>query len=74
VVSKGLLYSPSTHLSMVGYSHADQAKDPLDPHSISDYCTFVGGNLVMLRNKKRTVVTRSIIEAESRAWHILHMR
>lgn len=38
-----------------------------DRRSTSDYCTFVGGNLVIWRSKKQVVVARSSVEVEFRS-------
>ena len=64
---RGLLYRPSTSLSVTGYSDADWAGSRSDRRSTSGYCTFVGENLVTWRSKKQTVVARSSAEAEYRA-------
>lgn len=39
----------------------------MDRRSTIGYCTFVWGNLVTWRSKKRSAVTRSSAEAEYRA-------
>ena len=64
---RGLLFRPSSSLSVTGFSDADWAGNKTDRRSTSGYCTFVGGNLVTWRSKKQTVVARSSAEAEYRA-------
>ena len=49
-----------------GYSDADWAGS-FDGKSTTDFCTFVGGNLVTWKSKKQNVVARSSAEAEYRA-------
>jgi len=41
-----LYYRPSSHLNIMGYSDVGWAGDPIDHRSTTDYCIFVGGNLV----------------------------
>jgi len=43
---KRLYYRSSSHLDIVRYFITDWAGDPIDRCSITDYYTFVGGNLV----------------------------
>lgn len=64
---RGLLYRPSSTLSVIGFSDVDWAGSRSDRRSTSGYCTFVGDNLVTWRRKKQHVVARSSAEAEYRA-------
>ena len=63
---KGLLFSKNAHLNIEGYTYADWAGNILDRKSTSSYFTFVGGNLVTWRSKKKKVVALSSAEAEFR--------
>jgi len=47
------------------YSDLGYAGDMGDRKSTTDYCTFIGGNLVTWRSKKQEV-SRSSVEAEYR--------
>ena len=40
------LYYCSSHLDIVRYFDDDWASDPINRHSITSYCTYIGGNLV----------------------------
>nr|XP_019707255.1 uncharacterized protein LOC109506070 [Elaeis guineensis] len=62
-----LIFSHHGHLKIEGYTAADWAGALDDKKSTSDYCTFLGGNLVTWRSKKQNVVTRSSVEAAYRA-------
>ena len=42
-----LLYKPSQNLMVEGCNVADWAGSRSDRNSTSDYCTFIGGNLMM---------------------------
>ena len=64
---RGLLYSNHGNLRVECYTNADWAGSLDDCCSTSDYCTFVGGNLVTWRSKKQNVVARSTAKAEFRA-------
>ena len=61
-----VLYENRCHTQIVGYCNANWAGSPVDRHSTSRYCVFIGGNLVSLKSKKSDVVARSSVEAEYR--------
>jgi len=52
------------HVRIFGYSDSGYAGDRGDRKSTAGYCTFVGGNLVAWRRKKKDVVSNSSAEAE----------
>uniref|UniRef100_A0A2N9GSX8 Integrase catalytic domain-containing protein n=1 Tax=Fagus sylvatica TaxID=28930 RepID=A0A2N9GSX8_FAGSY len=64
---RGLFCRSSGHLRIEGYTDADWAGSPSDRKSTTGYCTFIGGNLVIWRSKKQSIVARSSAEAEYRA-------
>ena len=49
------------------YSDVGYAGDKADRKSHGGYATYVGGNLVMWRSQKQSVVSRSTFESEYRA-------
>lgn len=55
------------HTNIMGYSDSDWAGNALDRSSTTEYCMFVGGNLVSWKSKKQNVVARSSAEVEYRA-------
>lgn len=61
---KGILYTPSSSLSVIDYSDADWAGNPHDCRSTTGYYTFITGNLVTWKNKKQHVVARSSVETK----------
>ena len=63
----GLFFMRNNHLHVEAYTDYDYGGSVIDRISTSDYCTFVGGNLVTWRRKKQTIVARSSAEAEFRA-------
>ena len=54
-------------LNMEAYTDADWARSIIDRRYTSRWCTFVGGNLVIRRSKKMSVVARSNAEAYYKA-------
>ncbi|KAK8931089.1 hypothetical protein KSP39_PZI016659 [Platanthera zijinensis] len=68
---QGLVYKPSTSLSLVAYSDADYAGSIDDRRSTTGFCTYFGGHLITWRSKKQTVIVRSSAEAEYRAMAVV---
>ena len=64
---RGLLFSQHNTFQVEGFTDADWAGSLDDRRSTSGYYTYVGGNLVIWRSKKQSVVARSSAEAEYRA-------
>ena len=63
---KGLLFKRHNHLKVDGYSDGDWVRLVDDRRSTSGYFTFVEGNLVTWRSKKKPMVVRSKAKAEYR--------
>ena len=61
---RGLMFSKNDHLYVEGYTNTDWAGSVSDRKSTSRYFTFIRGNLVTRRSKKRKVVALSSAEAE----------
>ncbi|KAL4021295.1 hypothetical protein IC575_020089 [Cucumis melo] len=64
---RGILYKDHGHTRVECFSDADWAGSREDSRSSSEYCVFVGGNLVSWKSKKQNVVSRSSAESEYRA-------
>ena len=64
---KGLVYIKHGHVRISEYSDSGYIGDRKDRKYTTEYCTFVGGNLVTLRSKKQDIVSRLSTEAEYRA-------
>ncbi|XP_061369054.1 uncharacterized mitochondrial protein AtMg00810-like [Gastrolobium bilobum] len=64
---KGIWMKKNHNTNIVAYADAHWAGNPIDRRSISGFCTFVGGNIVIWKSKKQSVVARSSAEAEYRA-------
>ncbi|CAL8174330.1 unnamed protein product [Prunus armeniaca] len=67
---KRLIFSKYGHTDVEGYKDANWAGSVTDRCSTFGYFTFVGGNLVTWRSKKKKVVSRSSAEAEYRGMMI----
>ena len=61
---KGIFFKRNGGLVIEAYTNADYARLIMDRRSTTGYCTFLGGNLVLSRSKKQSVVARSSTEAE----------
>jgi len=64
---KGLLFKKGEKLSMKVYTDVNYARSIVDRRSTTDYCMFLGENLVTWRSNKQNVVARSRVEVEFRA-------
>ncbi|KAK8966350.1 hypothetical protein KSP40_PGU010352 [Platanthera guangdongensis] len=63
---RGLLFSRNNNLKIEVFIDVDWAECRDDKKSTTEYCSFVGGNLVTWRRKKQNVVARSSAQAEYR--------
>ncbi|XP_047338328.1 uncharacterized mitochondrial protein AtMg00810-like [Impatiens glandulifera] len=61
----GIWMKRNNCIDIIGYTDAYWACN-FDRKSTTDFCTFVGGNLVMWRSKKQKTVSRSNVKAEYR--------
>ncbi|GAV56879.1 hypothetical protein CFOL_v3_00420 [Cephalotus follicularis] len=64
---RGLFFKKGEQRMVEIYIDTDWAGSSVDRMSMSDYCTYVWGNLVTWRSKKQPVVARSSAEVEFRA-------
>ncbi|KAG7556913.1 Integrase catalytic core [Arabidopsis suecica] len=64
---KGIWMGRNSSTEIVGYCDADYNGDRNTRQSTTDFCTFIGGNLVTWKTKKQKVVSCSSAEAEYRA-------
>ena len=62
----GLLLSPSSNLTIEGFTDADWGAHLDDRRSSSGYLVYLGGNLVSWSSTKQKVVSRSSAESEYR--------
>lgn len=63
---KGLLFKKCEEKGIEAYMDTDWART-VDIRSTSGYCTFLWGNLVTWKSKKRSVIARSSAETQFRA-------
>ena len=63
----GLSFRPIAWFTLESFSNADWACNVDDRRSMTDYCVFLGGNIVTWSSRKQQVVARSSIESEYRA-------
>lgn len=63
----GLLFKKSEKREVEIYTDARWAGELTDRRSTTGYCSYVRGNLVTWRSKKKAVVSRSSAESEYRA-------
>ncbi|XP_019100962.1 PREDICTED: uncharacterized protein LOC109132942 [Camelina sativa] len=66
-LDRGVWMGKNASIEIVGYCDADWAGDRVDRRSTTNYCTFIGGNMVNWKTKKQKVVACSTAEAEYRA-------
>ncbi|KAL5547151.1 hypothetical protein UlMin_006838 [Ulmus minor] len=61
---EGILPRRSKTLNLTGFCDANWGNDLCDRRSTTDYCIFLGRNVVSWSSKKQAVVSRSSTEAE----------
>jgi len=62
-----LLYEDKRNTHVTRYCDVDWAGSPIDRHSTTGYCVFIGGNLIPWKSKKQNVFAWCSAEAEYRA-------
>ena len=67
-LGKGILFKKNDTLALEAYTDADYIGSIVDRRSTTGYCTFLEGNLVTWRSKKKNVVARSSVEQEFKAY------
>ena len=58
---RGLPYRAKGHLQVKVFTDANRAGSPSDKRFTTEYCTFLSGNVVSWKSKKRTVVIEVLI-------------
>ncbi|GJS43262.1 ribonuclease H-like domain-containing protein, partial [Tanacetum coccineum] len=66
ITDLGLQLSRSTTSQLIAYSDADWAGFPATRRSTSEYCVFLGDNLLTWSSKRQDTLSRSSVEAEYR--------
>jgi len=64
---KGFPYSDYRHTRITDFSDADWEGSLIDRRSLTGYCVSFRENLLLLKNKKQSVVSRFSVESEYRA-------
>ncbi|KAA3467744.1 hypothetical protein EPI10_002731 [Gossypium australe] len=72
-VGHGLMFRPSTRLSLVGYVYANWGLDFDDRRSTTGYYIYFGDNPISWCSRKQQVVSRSSTEAEYRGLAAQHL-
>ncbi|KAK4410094.1 Retrovirus-related Pol polyprotein from transposon RE2 [Sesamum angolense] len=63
----GLFFPSQNSLHLTAYSDAAWASCPNSRHSITGFCVFLGGSLLLWKTKKQATVSHSSAEAEYRS-------
>ena len=65
--SKGALFKNGRELKLEAYIDASWVGSIMERRSTTRYCTFLGGDLITWRSKRRSIAAHSSAEAEFRA-------
>ena len=60
-LGRGILYSNHGHNKLECFPNADWARSKEDRRSTSEYCVFVGGNLVSWKSKENRVLSPDLV-------------
>ncbi|GJR68225.1 zf-CCHC domain-containing protein [Tanacetum coccineum] len=63
----GLQFNKASNLKLKDFSNADWAKCPKTKRSVTGYCMFLGQSLVSWMSKRRSIISRSSVEAGYRS-------
>lgn len=66
-INYGLHIKASNNYNLTGYADADWASDSDDKKSTTEYCIFMGNNIVSWCSKKQSTISRSSAKAEYRS-------
>ena len=69
-LGKRLIYQHHDHLRIEAYSDVGYVRDKGDRKSITEYCTYVGGNLVTLRSQKQRSFLVRVRKLSIKLWLI----
>ncbi|RDX89814.1 Sodium/hydrogen exchanger 7, partial [Mucuna pruriens] len=70
---KGLSYMDNGHASIIGYTDAHGAGDVGDRRSTTDYCVFIGGNVISWKSKNRLWLQGLVPKQNIVLWLIQHV-
>lgn len=62
-----MLFKKQRQLQIELYIDVDWVESMIDRRSTSNYCTFLGGNLVAWPNKKQNMMARGSVELKFRS-------